>query len=184
MQVHISVLTMCWIAVKINRQVTFCSWDGLERPLKIGRKRSREKWNLGSKRSKSVRIGSFSTPKIVLVSVDEKKYLNPQNVKKGVKTAAHPYHHPYGKTPYPEPKISSIWHGFYFCWVEHGGGHCQLFLITFPWKFLYTPVYIVMVITHNHIWEKLSFGWDYFLNDWCFTRTTQFVAGRDVTPVC
>ena len=42
----------------VRKMMGVCRW-----PLKIGPKRSREKWNWGPKRSNSVRIGSFNTPK-------------------------------------------------------------------------------------------------------------------------
>ena len=65
---------------------------------KLDPKRSREKWNLGPKRSNSVRIGSFSTPKDHFgIGGCEKVPLrdrvqSPECQKKGVKTAAPPYH--------------------------------------------------------------------------------------------
>ena len=51
----------------------------------------------GAKNSISVRIGSFNTPKDRFgvgrwEKVPPKIEFNPQNVKKGVKTGAHPYH--------------------------------------------------------------------------------------------
>ena len=65
---------------------------------KVDPKRLREKWNLGPKRSNSVRIGSFSIPKDRFNVGGWKKSTPKRSCsisrmsKKGVKTVAHPYH--------------------------------------------------------------------------------------------
>ena len=65
---------------------------------KLDPKRSREKRNLGPKRSNSVRIGSFSIPKRsfwcqwMRKSTQKRLSSIRRMSKKGVKTAAHPYH--------------------------------------------------------------------------------------------
>ena len=70
-----------------------CRW-----PLKIGPKKIEGKMEFGPKRSNSVRIGSFSTPKRsfwcqwMRKSTPKRSSSIPRMSKKGVKTAAHPYH--------------------------------------------------------------------------------------------
>ena len=67
----------------VQKLMGVCRW-----PLKIGPKKIEGKWNLGPKRSNSVRIGSFNTPKRSFCcwwmrkSTPKKIEFNPQNVKK------------------------------------------------------------------------------------------------------
>ena len=68
----------------VQKLIGVCRW-----PLKTGPKKTEGKWNVGPKRSNSVRISSFKVPKrSFLCWCMRKKYpkkieFNPQNVKKG-----------------------------------------------------------------------------------------------------